>query len=181
MEQALSRRTTGSDRGVGRAMRFRVLDSMSYERRERGFALVTAMIAAIIMLAMGILVIQLSTQDLKSGSATVGEKKALTAADTGIHQLMRTFDPQVTQTVKTDVVVDEINAPGDRYSYGIPSVPTTGPAFLPMPGCSIGGGQTWGQKRFDVDVTGENIRYDTKVQIGVGVGYGPIEISTMSR
>ena len=186
MGRALFPRTTGStERQIVETAQFDALDSTSCRRRKRGFALVTALIATIIILALGILVIQLSTQDLRSGAATVGEKKALSAADTGIHQLMRDFDPQATGGVSgfaaTDVVVDATNAPGDQYTIGAPASPTSGPAFLPMPGYSIGGGQTWGQKRFNVDVTGENIRYDTEVQIGVGIGYGPIEISTMSR
>ena len=160
-------------------MRFRALDSMYYERRERGFALVTAMIAAVIMLALGILVIQLSTQDLKSGSATVGEKKALTAADTGVHKLMQNFDPQVTlDGVTDDVVIDETNAPGDRYIYGTadPS-PNKGPSSVPLPGYSIENGGM-GLKRYDVDVTGKNVNYKTEVTIGIGVGNGPNPLGT---
>ena len=183
MEQALFPRTTGSVIS-GETVHLNALDSTPCSQRGRGFALIAALIATIIMLALGILVIQLSTQDLRSGSATVGEKKALTAADTGIHQLMRNFDPQDTSGFpKTNVVVDETNAPGDRYSTSVPSPPGPGqgPAFLPMSGYSIGGGQTWGQKRFNVDVTGKNINYKTEVQIGVGFGYGPIEISTQYK
>jgi Tfp pilus assembly protein PilX len=182
MEQALFPRITES--AISETGPYGAVDSMPC-RRPQGFALITALIATIIILALGVLVIQLSTQDLRSSSATVGEKKALTAADTGIHQLMRDFDPQAAGGTAgfaaTDVVVDATDAPGDQYSIGVPALPASGPAFIPMSGYSIGGGQTWGQKRFNVDVTGENIRYDTKVQIGIGVGYGPIEISTMSR
>ena len=164
---------------ISRKRQFNALDSKSCNQRERGVALVAALIATIIMLALGILVIQLSTHDLRSGAATVGEKKALAAADTGIHQLMRNFDPQAAVAV-SDVVVDEPNAPGDTYSYSVPSPtkPGEGPAFLPMSGYSVGGGQTWGQKLFNVDVTGKNTKYKTEVQIGVGFGYGPVEIST---
>jgi Tfp pilus assembly protein PilX len=152
---------------------------------QKGFALVAAVLACLILLALAMLVIHLSTQDLRTSAKTVGEKKALSAAETGIHQLMRTFDPQATgglgSFAATDVVVDTVNAPGDVYSISTPSTPTTGPAFLPMAGYSIGGGQSWGQRRYDVDVTGRNTSYNTQIVIGVGVGYGPIEISTMSR
>jgi hypothetical protein len=152
---------------------------------EKGFALVAAVLACLILLALAMLVIHLSTQDLRISTKVVGEKKAMSAAETGIHQLMRTFDPQATgglaSFVKTNVVVDDVNAPGDRYDIGAPSLPTSGPAFLPLTGFAIGGGQSWGQRRYNVDITGRNTSFNTRVEIGVGVGYGPIEISTMSR
>jgi type II secretory pathway pseudopilin PulG len=155
-------------------MRCEVLGSMCCERRERGFALITAMIAAIIMLALGILVIQLSTQDLKSGAATVGEKKALSAADTGIHQLMRNFPPS---NEGTEIPVDETNAPGDSYIYS--QVPKEGlPDSVSMPGYSIGGGKTWGMDCSSYEVTGKNKNYKTEVTIAVGLGYGPSPIGT---
>lgn len=182
MGPALSRRTTRSV--ISRRGNWSPPASAS-RRTPRGFALVTALIATIIILALGILVFRLSTQDLKSSAATVGEKKALSAADTGIHRLMQNFDPQATGGLSgfaaTDVPVDDVNAPGDQYSIGNPTTPTSGPAFRPMSGYSIGGGQSWGQKCFAVDVTGKNINYGTEVQIGIGLGYGPIEISTMAR
>ncbi len=70
----------------------------------------------------------------------------------------------------------------------LPSIPSThpshqtdGPVFLPMTGYSIGGGQTWGQRRFVVNVDGRNTAYDTRMTISTGVGYGPVEISTMYK
>jgi hypothetical protein len=52
-----------------------------------------------------------------------------------------------------------------------------------MRGYSIGGGQQWGQRLYLGSVTGRNTNYTppTQVTIDVGLGYGPIEISTMSR
>lgn len=183
MEQALFSRTTGS--AISGTGQFKTPASLFGRQSQSGFALITAIIASIIMLGLGIMVIQMSTQDLRSGAATAGEKKALTAADTGIHQLLRVFDPLdaggLSGFAATDVIVDATNAPGDQYTIGIPSLPTSGPAYLPMSGFSIGGGQSWGQKRYNVLVTGENVNHDTGVQIDAGVGYGPIEITTMSR
>ena len=64
-----------------------------YERQPRGFALVTAILAIMILMALGYLVISVSTGDLKISSRVVGEKKALSAAETGIHRMMQNFDP----------------------------------------------------------------------------------------
>lgn len=149
---------------------------------EKGFVLMAAILACVILLALAMLVIQLSTQDLRISARVVGEKKAFSAAETGIHQLIQTFNPaNLAASAATNIAVDAVNAPGDFYTIGAPAVPTTGPVFIPMAGYSIGGGQSWGQRRYEVDVTGRNTSYNTRVDIGVGVGHGPIEISTMSR
>lgn len=149
---------------------------------EKGFVLVAAVLACLILLALAMLVIQLSTRDLQISARSVGEGKAMAAAETGIHQLIQNFDPQnLSSSAVSNVAVDAANAPGDFYTISNPYLPTSGPTFLPLPGFSIGGGQSWGQRRYNVDVTGTNTAYNTRADIGVGLGYGPIEISTMSR
>ena len=50
--------------------------------------------ACLILLALGMLVISLSTQDIRVSMKIVGDKRALAAADTGINSLSQTFDPQ---------------------------------------------------------------------------------------
>lgn len=126
------------------------------------------------------LIINLSTGDLRASSKFVGEKKAMDAAEAGIHLMMQNFDPQNLTSSATDyVTVDSTNDSSTKYKVYTPTIPTSGPLFIPMSGYSIGGGQTWGQKRFLVNVEGRNTNYDTKVTIQTAVGYGPVEISTM--
>jgi len=148
---------------------------------ERGFALVAAIMACLILLAIGMLVIYLSTGDLRISARVVGDKKALTAAESGIHRLMQTFDPQNMSATTPRTQVDASNDPNSFYSIGAAVSPTTGPATIPMAGFAIGGGQQWGQARFNVDVTGENTTYNSTVTIGLGLGFGPVEISLMHR
>ena len=50
---------------------------------EKGFILLTAILACVILLALAILIINLSTSDLRVSSKTVGEKKAMSAAEAG--------------------------------------------------------------------------------------------------
>jgi hypothetical protein len=126
------------------------------------------------------LIIQLSTGDLKVSSWNVGEKKALSAAETGIHRLMQNFDP-ATHGTQTDQQVDSAADPASIYTIHDWSVPASGPAVLPLTGYAVGGGQQWGQRCYGGSVTGKNTKYNSSVQIDVGMGYGPIEISTMSR
>ena len=155
---------------------------MRLNNRQKGFALVAALLANLILLAVGIISLNLATQDLRVSMKVVGDKKALAAAESGIHVLMSSFNPEnlssvVASNVQTNPAVD----PNSRYSIGTPSPPTTGSAMIPMAGYSIGGGQVWGQTRYDTEVTGSNTAHQTSVTLNVGVGYGPIEITTMSR
>jgi hypothetical protein len=149
-------------------------------RNEKGFALVTAILAIMILMALGIMAITISTGDLKISSRVVGEKKAMSAAEAGLHSLMSTFDPG--GTVSTDwVQVDPATDAASQYRIDSWGRPDTGPEMLPLAGYSIGGGQQWGQRRYVATVTGENTNYKSSVQIDTGMGYGPIEISTMLR
>lgn len=154
----------------------------NFRKAEKGFALVGAILASMILLALAILVISLSTGDLKTSRQIVGDKKAMTAAEKGIHRLMQNFNPQNLAAVagSTDAA-DLANDPAAQYTIGTPSVPALGPLFVPLTGFSIGGGQMWGQRRYNANVTGRNTTYNTSVTIGVGMGFGPIDISTMMR
>jgi Tfp pilus assembly protein PilX len=159
---------------------------MGYGKRirscEKGFALVTALIACVILFALAMLILQLSTGDLRVSSRSVGDKKAGSAAETGIHRLVQNFNPaNLAASAVTNLQVDPNNDPASVYTIGTPALPTVGPVFLPMQGYSIGGGQSWGQRRYVVDVTGQNTAYNTQVSVNTGIGFGPIEISTMSR
>jgi hypothetical protein len=61
-------------------------------RNEKGFALIAAIIACCMLLAVGLLVINMSTGDLRSSVITVGNKKALAAVESGIHSLVMKND-----------------------------------------------------------------------------------------
>jgi Tfp pilus assembly protein PilX len=155
---------------------------MRLPKSERGFALIAALLANLILLAVGIIAINLSTQDIRISMKMVGEKKAMAAAESGIHALTQNFDPgNLMASALTNVQVDASNDPNSRYTVAAPTPPTTGPTVLPMAGYSIGGGQMWGQEKFDTTVTGTNTAYNATVQIDIGLGFGPIEITTMYR
>jgi hypothetical protein len=156
-----------------------ILTALSKKNSEAGFALIAAVMACLILLALGMLVISLSTQDIRVSMKIVGEKRALAAAETGIMSLAQTFNPQVPVLVpQTANRADGVSS----YTINYPSSrPTMGAIMIPLAGYSVGGGQRWGQSRYNLDVVGRNTEYNTQVTIGVGVGYGPVEMSTMSR
>ena len=144
---------------------------------QNGFSLIIAILSMFILMALGFLALSVTTNDLQITNRIVGEKKALFVAETGIHSLTRNFTPDNLTGSSAQIA----NDPASRYTISTASRPSSGADTLPLKGYSIGGGQQWGQKIFNVSVTGENTFYGSKVQIDVGFGYGPVEITTMSR
>ena len=60
---------------------------------QKGFALVAAIMAMMVLTAVGLLAFALSTQDIRISSRLVGEKKAFSALEAGVHRFTQTFDP----------------------------------------------------------------------------------------
>jgi hypothetical protein len=136
---------------------------------EQGFALVTALMACAILFALAMLILNLSTGDLKVSVQNVGDKKAAIAAETGLQQVLIGGDPKNLAPV-TDAPVDSVNAPGSVYSFSTPALPPSSSgrrAFASMPGYSA----PLGQARYETTITGKNTRYGTVVQVEIGVGY----------
>jgi hypothetical protein len=152
-----------------------------------GFALIAALLVIWILTALGMLVFAVTTQDIRVSSRTVGERKAFSAAESGINWLTQNFNPaNPSNSIVSTVVVDTTSAgdPKTQYSIGPPAtgwIPTTGPGAVPVAGYAMGGGEIWGRQRFLAQVTGANTAYNSTVQMNVGVGYGPVDISTMYR
>jgi Tfp pilus assembly protein PilX len=152
--------------------------------RESGFALIAALLALWILTAVGVLVFTVTTQDVRISSRMVGEKKAFFSTEAGVHSLTRGFDPlnlSDTSKYNRDFYVNTGLDPYSRYRIGPPAVPTSGPSAVPLIGYSTGGQQQWGSTRFVTTVTGTNAKYNSTVQVDVGVGFGPVEITTAYR
>ena len=160
---------------------------------ERGFALIASLLALWILAALGILVFTVTTQDVRISSKTVGEKKAFLAAESGIGWLVGNFNPAnlggSTPLVTNQHVDYGSSTPinqalidkNTNFSVSPVTAPTNGPAALPSPGYEIGGGEVWGQTRYVATVTGNNTNYNTTIPIQVGIGYGPVDITTLYR
>jgi Tfp pilus assembly protein PilX len=152
--------------------------------RKTGFALVAALMAIWILTAVGILVFTVSTQDLRVSTRLVGEKKAFAALDTGIHALTRDFKyDNLAASRKERQLADTGGDLGSLYTINTPWIPTSteGPAAIYYPGFSAAGSEAWGRARYLADVTGFNTRYNSSIQVNVGIGYGPIPTSPESR
>jgi hypothetical protein len=156
---------------------------MERRRNERGFALVAALLANLILLAVGIIAINLSTSDIRISMKSVGDKKAVNAAEAGLHWLTVNFDVATyAGLVNVEHQVDTGGDPNTRYVITRIDEPTTGPAQITLPGYNMAiGSGGWGLARYDADITGTNSAYSTSVSITVGLGHGPVETGTMSR
>jgi hypothetical protein len=161
----------------------RGVNSMKYiSCSNNGFAIVAALLSIMVLTAVGLLVFTVSTQDIRISSRLVGEGKAFSAAEAGIHRFVQNFDPgNLSLYPIGSVQVDPGNDPDSLFSIGTPGRPTSGPATVPLSGYSIGGGQQWGLERFNVGVTGTNTKYNSLARVSIGAGFGPIEISTAYR
>ena len=150
---------------------------------EEGFALIAALLVFWVLTALGMLVFSVTTQDVRVSSRTVGERKAFAAAESGIHRLTQTFDAgNPNSSVASAVLVDSTSSgdPNTKYSIAADPLgwnPTTGPGGVPIAGYE----PHWGRQRFLAQVTGTNTGYNSSVGVSVGIGYGPVDISTMYR
>ena len=154
----------------------------SWSRLENGFALIVTLLSLLILTAMGLLVFTVSTNDIRTSTRTIGEKKAFAAMEAGIHRLNLNFDPTNLPSVAvSDVQVNAAIDPDSRYTIGTLSLAGAGPLTLPIPGYAITGGQQWNQARYKTTVTGVNTRYNSKVAVDASVGYGPLEATTTYR
>ena len=147
-----------------------------------GFALIAALLAILILTAVGTLAFVVSTQDVRISSRVVGGKKAFFAAEAGTHWLLGNFDPtNLPGLMVSNQKVDATNDQNSIYTVNNVALPTVEPETLPLPGFSTGGMQEWGQERFVARVTGQNTGYGSNVPIDLSLGYGPVEITTAYR
>lgn len=148
----------------------------------KGFAMIAALLALLILTAVGVLVFTVTTRDVRISTRVTGEQKAFSAAEAGLHSLIQTSNlnaGSISSYTATNVQVDAANDPDSRYTIGNSTI-TGVPASLPISGFEVGGstGKAWGQSISNKNVTGTNTRYNSSVSVDVGIGYGPVEIST---
>jgi hypothetical protein len=160
---------------------------------DRGFALVAAIIACLILLAIGMLIINLSTKDLRTSSVTVGNNKSLAAVESGTHRLVQDFSPDSTTWTATNNYTTNCTATTPTYiwrtiatgvdantQYAVCTPTRSNLPPVPMPGYALGAGG-WGMARYNVRIVGKNDSYNSSVSADVGIGYGPVPIGTSSR
>ncbi|MCL4537139.1 MAG: hypothetical protein M1610_06075 [Nitrospirae bacterium] len=157
------------------------LDTCHLSLNKEGFALIAALLAILIITAVGVLVFTVTTRDIRVSTRVTGEKKAFSAAETGVHSLIQNFNPL--NSAASDTVNVVVDAATDLDTvYSIANTAPSGAGWVSMTGYtfSYGSGSTppMGNNTFNSEVTGRNTRYESSVQIDAGLGYGPTPFGT---
>jgi len=153
-------------------------------KSQRGFILLVAIIACAILAALGVLVFTLSTGDLRTSAATLGEKRASAAVESGFHLLTLPFNPILKPPPSTYcnldanyliynnawhrwAPIDAVNAPGDQLYISSCAHGRFGP--ITAGGTDLGRGYPV----YDIEFSGRNTTYNSAITVDVGVGYSP--------
>jgi Tfp pilus assembly protein PilX len=136
---------------------------------EKGFVLIAALMGIMILLAVGFLALTVTTGDMKIASRLIGERKAFSAAEAGVHELCRNFNWQASTGV-SNFYFDAANDPTVRYSYPIPDRNSSMPS-VPAKGYDLT--KSYTSAVFDTVVTGEDTAYGSKTEIAVGTATAP--------
>lgn len=130
--------------------------------------LILALIGIMILIAVGYFALTVSTSDLRIAARLVGERKAFSAAEAGVHAICSHYTGTSADDTAGDVPVD---AAGDPFSFFnvTGSTELTGLSQSCAGAFSIEGGITWHCKNYVSTVTGKNTEYNSSVSIQIGV------------
>jgi Tfp pilus assembly protein PilX len=153
---------------------------------EKGFALVAALIASLILLAVGMLVINMSAGDLISSSMSVGNKKAFSAVESGVYRFAENFtiDPATWTTANgyyncpanftaANITTWQTASTVDTNTQFVICTPVSDPNLAPthVPW----GGDTY-YLHYIVTVAGQNTSYSSFEKVDIGIGFGPVPL-----
>ena len=163
-------------------------------KNQKGFALLAALIACLILLAVGMLVINMTTGELFTTTAVVGQKKAVIAAESGVTKIMNDGFPEnwtaangytedancgaANFAAYTWLSVQNSTDTTTQFAVCAPRVSTR--PSMPAPGYALGGGGgstvSYGYMRYDTTAVGRSSAYNSQTKLDVGVGFGPVPI-----
>mgnify|MGYP000322704544 CR=1 FL=1 len=149
------------------AVRLRRKIKVTGKNSEGGFVLIAAIMGIMILLAVGFLALTISSSDIRIASRLIGERKAFSAAESGVQDFMASFTPGDGEKTWTDV--DSTNDPGVQFRINEPTRDETVPD-LP----AAGFGTEMSYAVYDATVTGRDNTYNSRAEIRVGAKYGPI-------
>lgn len=141
------------------------------KKSEAGFVLIVALIAIMILMAVGFFALTVTSSDLMISSRLLGDRKAFSAAEAGVHDVCITFDPAMAAI--SNRPIDPTNDPNTRYSATKP-VPNPTIPSISATGSSIEGGKSWSYNLYDSLITGEDTSYRSKVIVSVGLRHGEV-------
>ncbi|OPZ95383.1 MAG: hypothetical protein BWY71_02254 [Planctomycetes bacterium ADurb.Bin412] len=148
-----------------------VLKYLSGGKSDKGFILIAAILAIMIMIAVGLYALTSTTQDMKISARLVAERKAFSAAECGLHTMCLTFDPAMASL--TNQSCDAANDPSSRFDIAAPVRNSVLPSIVAI-GADITGGKRWVSQIYDTTITGRDQSYNSAVPVSVGIKFGPV-------
>ncbi|GAB6267288.1 MAG: hypothetical protein STSR0002_00280 [Smithella sp.] len=139
-------------------------------KSEQGFVLIVAIMAIVILIAVGFFALTIISGDLMITARLVGERKAFSAAESGVHAILSSSLDPVVGTI-TEVHVDPTGDPATTY------IATTTATDIETP---VAGYDPASRSRvFNTLVTGRDSNYGSKAQISIGMAGRPVDSSTI--
>ncbi len=140
---------------------------------EKGFAFIMALLSMLLLTSLGLLVFSLTVKDQIISARLAAEKKAFSAAENGVAQVLLNFVPGRSNSDVPDDPAQwpAVNANTDantRFYYAIPARPVL-VGCPPPPGCNL---DNCTGACYEVDVRGANINFTSQQQLFVGIRTG---------
>ena len=145
------------------------------QKSENGFVLIAAIMAVMIMLAVGFFILTTSTQDIRISSRLVGERKAISAAEACLEALYASplsLDVLVT-TNYSGIQIDPANDPSVSYSASTRILSGSAVAI----GYDLATG--FSSAVYETVVTGTDSSHGSSASIAIGIVPPATQISTV--
>jgi Tfp pilus assembly protein PilX len=155
-------------------------------RNEQGFVLLTAIIGIMIVIAAGYFALTLTSKDVRISSQLVGERKALSAAESGIHVFSTRMDVTMVNEINLNAhtldragimassannAIDAVNDPNIRFDTAAVNYNRKGDASGYSQNEAVPG--SFKALIYQTDITGRDQSYGSRKDIRVQVIYGP--------
>jgi Tfp pilus assembly protein PilX len=147
-------------------------------KSEQGFVLIVALFAMLLIIALGIYALNMSTNDIFVSTRMVGERRAFSASESCWNIFAATYDPSTYDPNSSSAPYSPTIDSNDNdlrcnlTSTTIPSTP------ISLSGYEASGGETWVYLTWQLIVDGYDDRYLGHEQSQSVVGYGPVLGST---
>ena len=144
---------------------------MPEKKSEGGFVLIAALMGIMILLAVGFFALTVSTSDLKIASNLIAERKAFSAAESGVHEICRLLNPAALSSISW-TQIDSVNDPTVEYRVDLPVRNSSLPS-IPLAGYDLSKGYV--ASLFDTTVYGRDTSYtpDAETSISIGTAHAP--------
>lgn len=141
-------------------------------RSQDGFVLIAAVMAVMILIAVGFFALTVSTQDMRVSTRLVGERKAFSAAESGLNEVCRTLNPNSATAIVAQKV-DPTNDPKTEFDATAP-IRDENIAEMWFPGFEPGNKSAV----FRTEITGRDTSYGSEARLSVGIASTPAPTGT---